>query len=74
MGDYLVVVTEKAVVHMLDLADGKLRNAVALQNSGTIRATPTVVDNGAYIIGTKGRLYRAEPGSLSVREVMRPGN
>lgn len=73
VGDALVVVTEKAVVHFIALADGVVRNTVPLQNAGTVRATPTVAGDSAYIIGTKGRLFRAEPESLSVRAVPRPG-
>ena len=74
IGDSLLVVTEEAVVHFLELATGDFRNAVPLANAGTVRATPAVDGELAYIIGTKGRLFRADPASFSVREVLRPGD
>jgi eukaryotic-like serine/threonine-protein kinase len=74
IGDALVVVTEEAVVHFIALSDGTVRNTVPLRDAGTIRANPAVDGSAAYIIGTKGRLFRADPETLSVREVPRPEN
>ena len=71
IGDVLIVGDEGGTVHFVDLATGVRRNAVHLDKAGKIRAGLVEKEGFAWILGTEGRLYRADPETLTVvqREV-----
>ncbi len=64
----LIVGDESGTVHFVDLASGVRRNAVKLDGAGKIRAGLVEKEGFAWILGTEGRLYRADPATLTVIE------
>ncbi len=68
IGDTLVVVDEGGSVHFVDLMRGDRKNLVKLEGAGKVRAPIVEADGFAYIMGTKGRLYRADAETLTVVE------
>jgi outer membrane protein assembly factor BamB len=68
IGDTLIVGDEGGTVHFVDVATGLRRNAVKLDGAGKIRAGLVEKAGFAWILGTEGRLYRAEPETLQVFE------
>ena len=69
VGDVLVVADRSPAVSFLDLETGELLNRVPLQSGGTVRAPVVAHGDAAYIVTTKGKLFRATPKTLQVREV-----
>ena len=68
IGETLIVGDEGGTVHFVDLASGVRRNAVKLDGAGKIRAGLVEKEGFAWILGTEGRLYRADPETLTVIE------
>ena len=48
---------------------GDIRNRVKLADAGTIRANVVARDGVAYVVTTKGKLFKADPSNFSVVEV-----
>ncbi|MXY88660.1 MAG: PQQ-binding-like beta-propeller repeat protein, partial [Dehalococcoidia bacterium] len=68
IGETLIVGDEGGTVHFVDVATGQRRNAVKLDGAGKIRAGLVEKEGFAWILGTEGRLYRADPETLQVFE------
>ena len=68
IGETLIVGDEGGTVHFVDLANGVARNTVKLDDSGKLRADLVEKDGFAWLLGTKGKLYRADPETLTVFE------
>lgn len=68
IGETLIVGDEGGTVHFVDVATGLRRNAVKLDGAGKIRAGLVEKEGFAWILGTEGRLYRADPETLQVFE------
>lgn len=68
IGETLIVGDEGGTVHFVDLATGLRRNAVKLDGAGKIRAGLVEKEGFAWILGTEGRLYRADPETLQIFE------
>ncbi len=68
IGETLIVADEGGTVHFVDLANGVARNTVKLDDSGKLRAGLVEKDGFAWLLGTKGKLYRADPETLTVFE------
>lgn len=68
IGETLIVGDEGGTVHFVDLASGVRRNAVKLDGAGKIRAGLVEKEGFAWVLGTEGRLYRADPETLTVIE------
>ncbi len=64
----LIVADEGGSVHFLDLATGARQNTVKLDDAGKIRAGLVEKDGYAWVLGTKGKLYEADPQTLTVVE------
>lgn len=69
VGGTLVVADRKPVVTFIDTGTGEVLNRVPLEGVGTVRADVVAVDGSAYILTTKGRLFRASPETRQVVEV-----
>jgi outer membrane protein assembly factor BamB len=69
VGDYVVFVDESPAVIFVNRESGEVRNRVALQDAGRIRAGATARDGIAYVVSTNGKLFRADPGNFSVSEI-----
>ncbi len=71
IGETLIVGDEKGYVHFLDAATGALRNPNPWTDGdvGKFRAAFVARDGFAWALGTKGRLYRADPETLTVVEI-----
>ena len=69
--EMLIVGDEGGTVHFVNLERGFPENAVKLDGAGKIRADLVEKDGFAWVLGTEGRLYRADPETLTVfqREV-----
>lgn len=70
----LIVATEDARVHFVDMETWGARNVVPIQGAGRIRANPAIFDGAAYFLTTEGRLFRADPGRLTVVEARLAGD
>lgn len=70
----LVVATEDARVHFVDMANWGIKNVVPVQGAGRIRANPAVAHGLVYFLTTEGRLFRADPGRLTVVEARLAGD
>ena len=68
IGDVLIVGDEGGTVHFVDLATGVRRHAVNLDRAGKIRAGLVEKEGFVWILGTEGRLYRADPETFTVLE------
>lgn len=68
IGETLIVGDEGGTVHFVDLATGRARNAVKLDRAGKIRADLVEKEGFAWILGTEGRLFRADAETLTVFE------
>ena len=68
IGETLIVGDEGGTVHFVDLATGIRRNAVKLDGAGKIRAGLVEKDGFAWVLGTEGKLYRADPETWQVFE------
>ncbi len=64
----LVVGDEDGVVHFVDLATGNALNAIKIDGAGKIRSGLVEKDGFAWVFGTEGKLYRADPATLTVIE------
>lgn len=69
VGDDVVFADESPAIVFVDRATGEIRNRVPLQGVGTVRAGLVARDGLAYAVTTKGKLFRADPGTLSAVEV-----
>lgn len=70
VGDVVVVADRGSAVSFFDKTTGEQRgNRIPLPDAGTIRANVVAHDGIAYILTTKGKLFRAEPERLAVVEV-----
>ncbi len=68
IGDVLIVGDEGGTVHFVDLETGVRRHAVNLDRAGKIRAGLVEKEGFVWILGTEGRLYRADPETFTVLE------
>lgn len=68
VGGTLIVGDEGGTVHFVELASGRRLNAVNLDGAGKIRADLVGMGDAAWVLGTEGRLYRADPETLTVFE------
>ncbi len=66
IGDTLVIADRTPAVIFLDADTGQRKNTVPLLNAGTVRANVVERDGVAYILTTRGQLFRADPERLSV--------
>jgi outer membrane protein assembly factor BamB len=69
VGDILVVADRGPTVYFVGLDDGAILNSVPIEGAGTVRADVIQEGEFAYVLTTKGRLFRANPGNRSVVEV-----
>ncbi len=69
IGDTLVVADRSPAVIFLDAETGEVRNTVPLPDAGTIRANLIERDGVAYVLTTRGLLFRADPERLTVVQV-----
>jgi outer membrane protein assembly factor BamB len=69
VGDYVVFVDESPAVIFVNRETGEVRNRVALQDAGRIRAGATARHGVAYVVSTNGKLFRANPANFSVSEI-----
>lgn len=69
IGDTLVVADRSPAVIFLDAETGEVRNTVPLPDAGTIRANLIERDGVAYVLTTRGQLFRADPERLTVVQV-----
>lgn len=70
INDIVVVADRSPEVHFIFLGDGQRANSVPVTAGGTIRANPTVVDDVAYFITTKGHILKADPEPRTVVEAL----
>lgn len=70
VGDVLVVADRSPAVTFLDARSGELLNRVSLSSAGTVRAPVVAWGDAAYVVTTNGKLFRATPATLQVREVV----
>ncbi len=68
IGETLIVGDEGGTVHFVDLSSGVRRNAVKLDGAGKIRADLVEIQDFAWVLGTDGKLFRADPETLTVIE------
>jgi outer membrane protein assembly factor BamB len=61
IGDTLVVADRSPAVIFLDAETGERKNTVPLLDAGTVRANLVERDGVAYVLTTRGRLFRADP-------------
>lgn len=73
VGDVLIVADRKPVVTFINATSGQVLNRVPIPDAGTVRANVHAADGFAYILTTKGRLYRANPSNYSVVEIALSG-
>lgn len=64
----LIVGDEGGTVHFVRLADGSPLNTVKIDGAGKIRADLVGMGDAAWVLGTEGKLYRADPETLTVFE------
>jgi outer membrane protein assembly factor BamB len=69
VGDILVVADRGPTVYFVGLDDGAILNSVPIEGAGTVRADVIQEGEFAYVLTTKGRLFRANPANRSVVEV-----
>lgn len=69
VGDALVVADRSPAVSFLSLETGELLNRVPVTAGGTLRAPVVAHGDAAYLLTTDGKLLRATPATLQVREV-----
>ncbi len=67
--DVLVIADRKPVVTFINATTGEVLNRVPIQDAGTVRSNVHVGDGFAYVLTTKGRLFRANPQNYSVAEI-----
>ena len=70
----VVIADRNPVVTFLDAGSGQVLNSVPIDGAGTVRAD--VIDGGdgfAYILTTRGNLFRANPANRSVVEIQISG-
>jgi len=65
----LVFADHGPTVYFVALEDGEVLNSVPLPTDGTVRARVVAEGGFAYIVTTKGKLFRANPANRSVVEV-----
>jgi len=68
VGGTLIVADEGGTVHFVELSSGRRLNAVPLNGAGKIRADLVGMGDSAWVLGTEGRLYLADPETLTVVE------
>ncbi|MCZ7577613.1 MAG: PQQ-like beta-propeller repeat protein [Dehalococcoidia bacterium] len=73
IGDVLIVADRKPVVTFINATTGQILNRVPIEDAGTVRSNVHVADGFAYILTTKGRLFRANPQNYSVAEIALTG-
>ena len=73
VGDVLVIADRKPVVTFIDATNGQVLNRVPIPDAGTVRSNVHAADGFAYILTTKGRLFRANPENYSVVEIVLNG-
>jgi len=71
--DVVVVVDRGPVVTFLNANDGSVLNTVPILDAGTVRTNLTAHDGAAYLVTSKGRLFRADPAQGRVQEVLLSG-
>lgn len=74
INDVVVIADRNPTVTFLDATSGEVLNTVPIDGAGTVRAD--VIDGGdgfAYILTTRGNLYRANPANRSVVEIQLSG-
>ena len=70
----LIIADRRPVVTFVDAATGQVLNRVPIDGAGTIRADVVPSGDGtAYILTTRGNLYRANPANRSVVEIQLSG-
>lgn len=69
VGDVLVIADRKPVVTFIDATNGQVLNRVPIEDAGTVRSNVHAADGFAYVLTTKGRLFRANPENYSVVEI-----
>ncbi len=69
VGDWVVFADESPAVLFVNKETGEIRNRVAISDAGTIRANVVARDGVAYVVTTKGKLFKADPSNFSVVEV-----
>lgn len=62
----LVLADRSPAVHFIDAANGQRLNTVPIPEAGTVRAGITAANGKAYIAGTKGKLFIADPQKRAV--------
>jgi outer membrane protein assembly factor BamB len=69
IGDVLVVADRKPVVTFINAATGEVLNRVPIEDAGTVRSNVHASGGFAYVLTTKGHLFRANPQNYSVAEI-----
>ncbi|MCL4240459.1 MAG: PQQ-binding-like beta-propeller repeat protein [Dehalococcoidia bacterium] len=73
IGDVLVIADRSPTVTFINATTGEVLNRVPIDDAGTVRSNVHAGDGFAYVLTTKGRLYRANPQNYSVAEISLTG-
>ena len=73
IGDVLVIADRSPTVTFINATTGEVLNRVPIDDAGTVRSNVHAGDRFAYVLTTKGRLYRANPQNYSVAEISLTG-
>lgn len=73
IGDVLVIADRSPTVTFINATTGEVLNRVPIDDAGTVRSNVHASDGFAYVLTTKGRLYRANPQNYSVAEISLTG-
>ena len=73
LDNVLVLADRGPVVHFVDAQTGGMLNSVPLTGVGTVRADVIADGATALVVTTGGKLFRADPKTRSVPEVLLPG-
>jgi len=69
VGEWVIFADESPAVSFVNRETGQIRNRVPIVDAGKIRANVVGRDGVAYVVTTKGRLFKADPSNFSVVEV-----
>ena len=73
IGDVLVIADRSPTVTFINATTGEVLNRVPIDDAGTVRSNVHAGDGFAYVLTTKGRLYRANPQNYSGAEISLTG-
>jgi outer membrane protein assembly factor BamB len=69
VGEWVIFADESPAVSFVNRETGQVRNRVPIPDAGTVRANVVASDGVAYVVTTKGQLFKADPSNFSVVEI-----